>query len=888
MDALEAAAREVLAILDDRDAACAEPPDAAPETIEGVRALRAESLARCLVEPADRLERAASLERAAAALDLHERTLRSRIRVLPDTVALTGKQAAAVAGAWGARSPWRPLVGLLSAPRPVPLRAIAAQVAGRLEADRAAADARCLDAVAEATRQLRTAWGVTRLALDATTDWSLRPGTVDRARRRAAAARDDVAASLDAALSARRAWLEKRFLPALGAALVRGRLRPGRVPGPERPWGRAPEAGRDVPGDGALVELSLERALEERTRGLLAALDDAIEAEIRDDAALAAELERLVALLPRFLDQGGEPRVEVEVTPAAARLAALDGVAAGEALKLPDRVTLGDPPATRTVDPPAALLDAYRETIRPSCAGLFEAIEAEHREVAGDLERAVQVVTFAAGAVRTGEGTPEVAREAVEHAVALLEFRRREQPERPTDGMRAAGMVLRALRDVRVSLFAPRAGRWTHHARRELERGVPAAAGALAVAATRQLGVAGGATRRLSYRFLDRIGWRPDLSGGASRITIRPMLPTEFAGDPSNPELPSLYRHLFRPDPVRDPRILVGRAAELTAIADARARWEAGHAAAVVVTGERGSGKTSLINCALDGPLAGLPVLRGEFNQRILDPGALAPAVADIVGAPDPDDLVAFLDAEKRVVVLEELERTFLRHVGHYEAARALGRLISATSDHVLWIVVVNQIAFRFLDAAIGLGQRFSHRIHAGTATVEEIREAILVRHNLSGLRLRFEPPPLDERPAPGIAGRVRPPRDPERAFFEMTARQSGGVYRTAFSIWLGHIAGIEDGLFTIKAPAAHDLGPVIAGLSLDDLFSVVALMQHGSLTAAEHALVFQQPVEASDAQIDELAARQIIARDPGRPGYRVRPEAMSAVHEALFRRNLL
>jgi len=235
-----------------------------------------------------------------------------------------------------------------------------------------------------------------------------------------------------------------------------------------------------------------------------------------------------------------------------------------------------------------------------------------------------------------------------------------------------------------------------------------------------------------------------------------------------------------------------------------------------------------------------------------------------------------------RVVVLEEVERTFLRHLGHYEAVRALGRLISATGGAVLWVIVLNRVAFRFLDAATGLGQRFSHRINASTATADEIREAILIRHNLSGLRLRFEPPAT----APGRSIRRRV--DPERAFFEMTARYAAGVYRTAFGIWLGHIAEIRDGLFSVRAIEAHDLLPVIADLAPHDLFSLVAFMQHGSLTAEEHAIVFQQRSDISRAQLDELLARDIIAADPGRPGYRVRPEAMSVVQEALYRRNLL
>jgi hypothetical protein len=94
-------------------------------------------------------------------------------------------------------------------------------------------------------------------------------------------------------------------------------------------------------------------------------------------------------------------------------------------------------------------------------------------------------------------------------------------------------------------------------------------------------------------------------------VHIRPLLPDEFNVDPASAELPALYRHLFRPDPVEEARFLVGRGTELAALADARARWEAGHSAAVIVTGERGSGKTSLVNCALQGALAGLPVSSG-------------------------------------------------------------------------------------------------------------------------------------------------------------------------------------------------------------------------------------------------------------------------------------
>jgi hypothetical protein len=282
-----------------------------------------------------------------------------------------------------------------------------------------------------------------------------------------------------------------------------------------------------------------------------------------------------------------------------------------------------------------------------------------------------------------------------------------------------------------------------------------------------------------------------------------------------------------------------------------------------------------------------LEVARGEFRDRVLTAEDLRSVIAGIVGT-DPKDLESHLGAARRVIVIEEFERTFLRHIGHYEAVRAFWQLISATSASTLWIVVVNDIAFRILDAAVGARQRFSHWIDAGAASEEEVRRAILVRHDLSGLRLRFEYANRSEAPSRRAFGLTRAPDDPERMFFRTVARQSGGVYRTAFNLWLGHIGGTRDGVLTMRVPVIRDLSPVISDLGLSDLFTLIALLQHGSLTSEEHAIVFQQPVEASRGQIEELTARELVSPEPGRPGHRIRPEAMGVVQEALFRRNLI
>jgi hypothetical protein len=168
------------------------------------------------------------------------------------------------------------------------------------------------------------------------------------------------------------------------------------------------------------------------------------------------------------------------------------------------------------------------------------------------------------------------------------------------------------------------------------------------------------------------------------------------------------------------------------------------------------------------------------------------------------------------------------------------------------------------------------------------LREAILLHHNLSGLRLQFALPPAERTLTSRLKNKLRGQADPERMFFDHLAKESAGVFRTAFETWLGQIEAVRSGVLHLKPLAAPDLTPVIADLDQNDLFTLVAVMQHGSLMPDEHAIIFQKSVPAGRAQIDELLAREIIEQDPNRPGFRVRPEALRVVQEALYRRNLL
>jgi hypothetical protein len=314
--------------------------------------------------------------------------------------------------------------------------------------------------------------------------------------------------------------------------------------------------------------------------------------------------------------------------------------------------------------------------------------------------------------------------------------------------------------------------------------------------------------------------------------------------------------------------------------------WESERGAGVIIVGERGSGKTSLLNCALQSTLAGPEAIRGEFSDRLLRQDQMYEFLGRLL-AVKPPDLLKELKSGRRVIVLEEMERSFLRRVNHFEALRSLLNLISRTSKNTLWILSTNYFSFRLLNASLRLDPHFSHRINAMAVDRNHLREAILMRHNLSGLRLVFAPPPIENSYTDRLRKAAGVELNLETEFFDAIYRESGGVFRTAFALWQRYIDRAEGGILYMRHPATPHYDSVLRSLNDSDLFTLAAIMQHGSLTPSEHSLVFRIDESTSSAWLENLLARELIEADPGRPGLRVIPEAGELVRRTLFRRNI-
>ena len=117
--------------------------------------------------------------------------------------------------------------------------------------------------------------------------------------------------------------------------------------------------------------------------------------------------------------------------------------------------------------------------------------------------------------------------------------------------------------------------------------------------------------------------------------------------------------------------------------------------------------------------------------------------------------------------------------------------------------------------------------------------------------------------------------KDPEQYYFESLYRQSEGIFRSAFELWLQSVDRIEGGVLYMLSPSEPDYGKMLSQLTLEDVFKLQAILQHGSLTVEESAQIFDESYEKSNRCIDKLIAWDVLEKDPACPGFRVNPNLL-------------
>ena len=378
--------------------------------------------------------------------------------------------------------------------------------------------------------------------------------------------------------------------------------------------------------------------------------------------------------------------------------------------------------------------------------------------------------------------------------------------------------------------------------------------------------------------------------------------------------LPVVYRRLFAFEPLTDPRLLAGRN---EALADLSAMWERreqGDCRSLLVVAAPGCGTTSFLNiaaarlsAAAGASAAHSPEVRGAFRQRVRDEDALVAQLAgwlDIDGVKHLDGLAeVVLEAPPRavpgVVILEGLEHLHMRVQG---GARLLERFLtfmSRTESRIFWVVGVSSSAWQLIERRSPPFVSDMERMVLGELSPGDLREAVLARHRLSGLPLRFAEPQRGQdalrRRARQLRGTSRQQQLVEAQYFQRLHRASQGSVRMSMFHWL-RSADFDTIEGSLLVKPLENLTAFMDVLDLPQSFALKSLLDHGTLTVSEYCEVARAPETDNFHLFRSLVDLHVIEAADGGAGqgseasvrYRIRPLMTGPVAAHLRSLNIL
>ncbi len=255
--------------------------------------------------------------------------------------------------------------------------------------------------------------------------------------------------------------------------------------------------------------------------------------------------------------------------------------------------------------------------------------------------------------------------------------------------------------------------------------------------------------------------------------------------------IPPFYRQLFLGKQVIGNDFWVGRKKELGIASQLFNRYRSGYYGAILVLGERESGKTALCR----------QIAKQHFQQNIFH------LFAPDAGSSNPTDFLKHLqDAvqikaggttaifnsipAKSVLIINDLELWWDRSTGGFAVIDEIVRLINTFSDDCLFIINANTHSYHLLSQLKPIDEVFIGVIECEPFAAEDLQNAILLRHQSTGLQFVFNQEIEDSM------FRVKLARLFNR-FFNFSSGNIGFALRS----WISHVEKAEKERLILRQP---------------------------------------------------------------------------------------
>ena len=321
-------------------------------------------------------------------------------------------------------------------------------------------------------------------------------------------------------------------------------------------------------------------------------------------------------------------------------------------------------------------------------------------------------------------------------------------------------------------------------------------------------------------------------------------------------------------------------------------RWqEVRRRGLVVMTGDRGDGKGVLLERLVPGMLVEehLPT-RGRLRRRLTTEAEALAWLAELFELKQTprngDGMVRALEGlEPRVIVLERVERAFLREVEGFEALKTLLYVANVSSDRHFWLFAMHRPSWAYLSrlgTVLNTSAVVREVVDLTPLNADEMKAMILRRTAYARLDASF-----DRVRVAGPFG-----RDPtvareraESSYFRLLNEAASGCPGVGLLLWAACLREDANGKVQVVVDPTVD-GGVVDNLGQHELFVLTALRIHVDLTLDEIQRVVNSPAADVRATVRALEQRGLV--ELSGTSIRIVLEQLKRVNRTLRRHHFL
>ncbi len=332
--------------------------------------------------------------------------------------------------------------------------------------------------------------------------------------------------------------------------------------------------------------------------------------------------------------------------------------------------------------------------------------------------------------------------------------------------------------------------------------------------------------------------------------------------------LPFIYRKLFDGTPLETSDFFIGRDKFIEKIKISLNNFYENKVSSTIIVGEPGSGKRSLINTIKNVILKDLDILHYQFINAITNPDDLLAVMSELLGYQKVltlEELILELNdkSNKRIFILENIGKLFLRKINGYEAIKMFAYLISQTQNNTFWICTSGKYPWNFYAHNFNLDEIFTANVFTNTLHQKDIRSIVMSRHNATGFDITFRSNESNKFNTKFIKNKSSESEQKQLAdeFFTKLELYSEGNIISAMYYWLQSIDDIIGNRLVIKPPHKISLS-IFKDMDNQLLLILSTLFIHGWLMDYEIAEMFNISVNEAKSDLDYLAKLNLIYHD--------------------------